>query len=156
MLIMISFCTATSQNNQGSQIVFSSVGDPWHLGADPDQYLWLMDPDPVLDPDPTPDPTFFFIDFKDATKKIIFTHFFLIICPQVHHLQSKKCNFLLKFCVKLKVLFCRHYFSLLNTFMRKGKWSRSRIRNSDKWCGSGSGRPKNMRILRLRIRIPPL
>jgi hypothetical protein len=29
----------------------------------------------------------------------------------------------------------RHYFSPLNTFMR-----------TDKWNGSGSGRPKNMRI----------
>jgi hypothetical protein len=27
--------------------------------------------------------------------------------------------FLLKFCVK--ILFCRHYFSTLNTFLRKGK-----------------------------------
>jgi hypothetical protein len=51
-------------------------------------------------------------------KKNIFSHFFLITCPQVHHLQSKKCNFLLKFCVKM--LFCRHYFSPLNIFMRKG------------------------------------
>ncbi len=32
----------------------SSVGDPWHLCADPDLYLWLMDlvPDPVLTPGP--------------------------------------------------------------------------------------------------------
>ncbi len=28
-------------------------------------------------------------------------------------------NFLLKFCIK--ILWCRHYFSPLNTFMRKGK-----------------------------------
>jgi hypothetical protein len=46
--------------------------------------------------DPAPDPTPFFIDFKDA-KKI---HIFLITCPQAHHL---------------------HYFSPLNTLMRKGK-----------------------------------
>ncbi len=25
--------------------LLSSVGDPWHLGADPDPNLWLMDPD---------------------------------------------------------------------------------------------------------------
>ncbi len=62
-----------------------------------------MDPDPALDPDP--DPTSFFIDFKYV--------------KQAHHLQSKKFNFLLKFCVK--ILFCRHYFSPLNTSMRKGK-----------------------------------
>jgi hypothetical protein len=43
-------------------------------------------------PDPTPDPTPFIIDFKDAKKKIF-----------------------------LHILFCRHYFSPLNTFMRKGK-----------------------------------
>jgi hypothetical protein len=49
-------------------------------------------------------------------KKYLFSYFFLITCPQAHHLQSKKFNFLLKFCVK--ILFSRHYF---NTFMRKGK-----------------------------------
>jgi hypothetical protein len=78
----------------------------------PEQYLRLKDPDPV------PDPNAFFIDFKDA-KKLIFSYFVLITCPQAHHVQSKKFNGLLKFCVKM--LFCRHYFSPLNTFMRKGK-----------------------------------
>jgi hypothetical protein len=68
-----------------------------------------------MDPDPTP----FFINFKDARKNILFFIFFLITCPQAYHLQSKKFNFLLKFCVK--ILFCRHYFSQLNTYMRKGK-----------------------------------
>jgi hypothetical protein len=48
-----------------------------------------------MDPDPTPDPTPFFIDFKDA-KKIFCLIFFLITCPQAHHLQSKKFNFWLK------------------------------------------------------------
>jgi hypothetical protein len=82
-----------------------------------------MDPDPVPvpvlapDPDAIPDPTPFFIDFKDA--QTFFSHFFLITCPQLHHLQSRKLNFLLKCCVKM--LFCRHYFSPLNTFMTKGK-----------------------------------
>jgi hypothetical protein len=52
-------------------------------------------------------------------KKYLFSYFFLKTCPQAHHLQSKKFNFLVKFCVK--ILFCRHYFSPLNTFMRKGK-----------------------------------
>ncbi len=33
--------------------------------------------------------------------------------------SKKKLNFLLTFCVK--ILFCRHYFSPLNTSMRKGK-----------------------------------
>ncbi len=56
------------------------------------------------------------------------SYIFVITCPQAHHLQSKKFNFLLKFC--LKILFCRHYFSPVNTLwefqsgqhiMRKGK-----------------------------------
>jgi hypothetical protein len=70
-----------------------------------------MDPDP----DPTPDPTPFFIAFKDAKK--MFSHIF----PHNwrNHLQSKIFNFLIIFCVKM--LFCRHYFSPLNPFMRKEK-----------------------------------
>ncbi len=78
-----------------------------------DPYLRLMDPDP----DTTPDPTSFFIDFKD-TKKIFFSYFFRT-CQQTHHLQSKKFNYLLKFCVK--IIYCRRYYSPLNTSMRKGK-----------------------------------
>jgi hypothetical protein len=57
--------------------------------------------------------------FLQGCKKKYFFAFFLITCPQVHHLQTKTCNFLLKFCVN--ILFCRHYVSPLNTFMRKGK-----------------------------------
>jgi hypothetical protein len=60
-------------------------------------------------------------------------------CPQAHHLQSKKSYFLLKFCVK--ILFCRHYFSLLNTFMRKGK---DPVPDPDPVTG-GPKTPKNMR-----------
>jgi hypothetical protein len=60
----------------------------------------------------------FFFDFKNA-KKYLFSYFFRITCPEALHHQSKKLNFLLKFCVK--ILFCRHFFSPLNTFMRKGK-----------------------------------
>ncbi len=56
---------------------------------------WHFGANPDPDPDPTPDPTPFFIDFMDA--KNIFFIFFLL------------------------TLFCMHYFSLLNTFMRKGK-----------------------------------
>jgi hypothetical protein len=74
-----------------------------------------MDPAPDPAPDPTTDPTTFFIDFKDAKK-----YFFSITFPEAHHLQTKKLNF---FCQNFvfKILFCRHYFSFLNTFMRKGK-----------------------------------
>jgi hypothetical protein len=77
-----------------------------------------MDPVPVPDPDPTPVPTPFFSDFKDA-KKFVFSYFVLITYLQAHYLQSKKFNFLLKFCVQ--ILFCKHYFSPLNNFIRKGK-----------------------------------
>jgi hypothetical protein len=77
-----------------------------------------MDPDSALDQAPDPDPNPFFSDFKDA-KNVFFSYFFLITYPQAHYLQSLKFIFLLKFCVK--ILFCKHYFSLLNTFMRKGK-----------------------------------
>jgi hypothetical protein len=76
-----------------------------------------MDPDPAQDPHPTPDPTTSLI--LRMLKKYFFSYFFLIICPQAHHLQSTKLNFLLKFCVNIFI--CRHYFSPLNTFMRKGK-----------------------------------
>jgi hypothetical protein len=74
-------------------------------------YLKIMDPDPT--PDPTPSSLILMI-----LKK---SYFFLKTwpCPQAHHHQSEKFNFLIEFCVK--ILFCRHYFSQLNTFMRKGK-----------------------------------
>jgi hypothetical protein len=75
-----------------------------------------MDPDQ----DATPDTTPFLSDFKDAKKNYLFSsYFFLINCPQAKYLQSLKFNFLLKFCVK--ILSCLHYFSPLNTFIRKGK-----------------------------------
>ncbi len=72
----------------------TSVGDPWHFGADPDPHphLWLMDPDPGPPPDPTP----FLSDFKDAKKKF-FLHSLPITYPQAHYLQSSKLVFLLNF-----------------------------------------------------------
>ncbi len=76
-----------------------------------DPYLWLMDP--------APDPTPFFSDLEDAKKIIFFLIFFLITYPQAHYLESYKLVFCQNFCVK--ILFCKHYFSPLNTFMRKGK-----------------------------------
>ncbi len=85
-------------------------------------------PDPAPDPDPTPDPIPFFNDFKDAKENLFFI-FFLLPYLQVHYLQSSKLNFLLKFWVK--ILFCKHYFSPLYTFI----WEKERIRNrtSDQW-----------------------
>jgi hypothetical protein len=65
-----------------------------------------------MDPDPDPTP---FSDFKDAKKKSFFS------CNLFASTLSSvlKINFLQKFCVK--ILFCKYYFSPLNTFMRKGK-----------------------------------
>jgi hypothetical protein len=97
--------------------------------------------------DPIPDPTPFFNDFKDA-KKNFSPYFSFITCPQAHHLQYKKFNFWLKFCVKNFI--GRHCFNPLNTFMRKGKDPDSYLTNGS---GPGSRRPKNMWI-RFRIRIP--
>jgi hypothetical protein len=80
-----------------------------------------MDPDP----DPTPDPTPFFSDFKDANL------------PSGILSSVLKIKFFAK-----KVLFCKHYFSPLDTFMRKGK-------DPDPYLfisGSGSRMPKNIRI----------
>ncbi len=93
-------------------------------------------------------------DFKvTKTKNFIF---FPITCPQAHQLQSEKFSFLLEFCIK--ILFCRQYFSQLNTFMRKGKdpgpdpyphlWLTDPDLGAPKTCGScrsrsssGSGSP---------------
>jgi hypothetical protein len=96
-----------------------------------------------MDPDPTP----FFHWFLRTQKNNFFhnfSYFFLIFCPQAHHLQPKKFNLLLKFCAKN--LFCRLYFSpLKNTFMWKGKdpdpylWLIDPDPGGPKTCGSGSG-----------------
>jgi hypothetical protein len=48
----------------------------------------------------------------------VFT-FFLITGTQAQNLEFKELYFWLKFGVQM--LFSRHYFTLLNTFMRKGK-----------------------------------
>ncbi len=75
-----------------------------------------MDPD--SDSDPTPAPIPFFIDFKDAKKKI--SKFFSSNLPtEISSSVQKIKIFAKKFCVKILVF--RHYFSPLNTFMRKGK-----------------------------------
>ncbi len=64
--------------------------------------------------DPDPNPTPVFNDFQDPKK-----FFFLITYRQAHYLQSLIYCFKDKFCVK--ILFCKHDFSPLNTFMRKRK-----------------------------------
>jgi hypothetical protein len=91
-----------------------------------------------MDPDPTPDPTHFFSDFKDA-KNIIFRIFFFFLNRR--HIIFGFEN-LGRFCVK--ILFCKHYFSPLITFIRKGKdpdpylWLTAPDPGSPKIFGSGS------------------
>jgi hypothetical protein len=83
-------------------------------------------------------------------QKINFvSHIFFLISnlPAGTLASVLKINFSLKFCVNN--LFCKHYFSLLNTFMRKGKGSESEVGSR-----SVALRPKDMRILRIRIWIP--
>ncbi len=115
------------------------------IAGSPDPYLWLMIRIRIQ--------LRIRLLFSLAKQKI-FSYFFLITCPQAHYLQSKKFNFCLKFCVK--ILFCRHSFSPLNTFMKKGKDPESdpgpdpyiwlmdpdpvRPKTSGS-CGSGSGSP---------------
>ncbi len=74
-----------------------------------------------------------------------FPSFFLITCPQADHLQSKKLFFLRKFFEKF--LFCKHYFSPRNTFMRKREGFGAG--SAPLTNGSWSGWSKNM-----GIRIP--
>ncbi len=95
-----------------------------------DTLVWIRIPGSVTlkngsgpAPDPTPDPTPFFTDFKDAKK--YFFIFFLITCPQAHHLQSAP-----------------HIYE-------KKEGSGARSGSIPPTNGSRSGRPKNM-----RIRIP--
>ncbi len=66
----------------------------WCVSGSTDSYLWLTDLD--LDLNLDPDPTTFFSDFKHA-KKYFSSYFFLITSV------------------------FKHYFSPLNTFMRKEK-----------------------------------
>ncbi len=118
----------------------------WCGPGSPDPYLW------ETDPDPSRYPTLFFSDFKDGQKKIFIYFLITYWYAQIHCLQCWKFNFLLKFCVK--ILFCMHYFSSLNTFMRKGKdpdpnpdpdpdpylWlMHPDLGGPKKPCGSGSG-----------------
>ncbi len=51
-------------------IVICGVADPWHLGTDTDQRLWLMDPDPAI----------FVTDLQDAKKNfyLIFSAYFFL------------------------------------------------------------------------------
>ncbi len=61
----------------------------------------------------------FFSDFKDA-KKNFFSYFFLVTNPHRHIIFSLKIFYFLQKCC-VKILYWKHYFILLNTFLRKGK-----------------------------------
>jgi hypothetical protein len=91
--------------------------------------------DPAPDPDPIPDPTPFFNGFMDVKKKI--PYFFLLTYQQVHHLQSKKFNFLQKFSVK--ILFCQAFFQSAQDIYGKREGSGSG--SVPLTNGSGYGRP---------------
>jgi hypothetical protein len=97
-----------------------------------------------MERDPDPDPTLIFSEFKDA-KKLFFKIFFVMRNLTRRNIilifSVLKINFLLKFCVT--IFLCKHYFTLLNT----GSGSIP-LTNGP---GSGSERPNNMRILRIRI-----
>jgi hypothetical protein len=65
-----------------------------------------------------------------------FFYIFYYNLPACTWTSFLKIKFLLKFCVK--ILFCRHYFSLVNTFMRKGKDPGGPKTCGSCWSGSGS------------------
>jgi hypothetical protein len=87
----------------------------WCGSGSADLYRYLL----LTDLDSAPDPTPFFSEFKD-TRKYFFSPYFFLQLTRRHIIFSlKNLFFLLKFCVE--IIFCKHYRSPLNTFMRKGK-----------------------------------
>ena len=103
--------SGSSGKRAGDVFVLCSVGDVWHFGwgsGSADPHLWLMDPDPTQDPTP-----FFSQIFvlNLNCRHIVFS---------LKNFSILKINFFAKiFCVK--ILLCKHFFTPLNTFMRKGK-----------------------------------
>jgi hypothetical protein len=105
--------------------------------------------DPASDLVPTPDPIPFFMDFNDAPKN--FLHIFFLQLTYRHIIFSiLKMYFFAKFSVK--ILFSKHYFSLQSAQHiyeeREGSVALTNV------FGSRSGRPKNMQITGIRLRIP--
>jgi hypothetical protein len=95
-----------------------------------DPCIWLMDPDP------DPDPAIFIIDLQDANKKLILkksfsAYYFLKVHTGIYHFSKIKCQ---KKSKKSRNEGFSYYFCLMIE-------------------GSGSRRPKNMRIRWIRIRI---
>ncbi len=74
-----------------------------------------MDLDPALEQNPAPDLTPFFCEFKDAKKNYFFIAF-SFNNPKNIIFSLFLLNFVLEF-----YFVAKHYFSPLNTFVRKGK-----------------------------------
>ncbi len=107
----------------GIRILQTSVGVPRHFGADPDprictsdKWIWIQLRIRLLSS----------VTLRMQEKKF-FSIFFYTSPAGTLSSVLNFFYFFLKFCVK--ILVCKHYFSPLNTFMRKGRiWIRSRIR----------------------------
>jgi hypothetical protein len=93
--------------------------------------------------------SYFFLQVTLRMQKNNFLYF-LITYPQAHYLQSKSFYFLLKILGK-KIVFCKHCFSLLSTFMRKGKDPEPDPDPYHCLMDPDPGGPKIMRILQIRI-----
>ncbi len=91
------------------------------ISGSPDLYLWLMDPDPGMTP--------FCSDFNSRMQK-----------SYVFSLKIK--NLLLKFCVI--ILFCSIISVRLTPYEKSEGSGSIPLKNGS---GSGSGRPKNIRII---------
>jgi hypothetical protein len=85
-----------------------------------------MDPDP----DSTSDPTPIFFLYYSYYSYIYPSYFFLITCPQAHHLQSQKFNFFAKIIV-LTVILQALFQSAQQIYEKKKGRIRSRRRSSD-------------------------
>ncbi len=111
----------------GEHVQPSSVADPWYgagsVSADP--CLWLTDPDPGSDP------AIFVHDLQDANKKGFSAYFFLKV--YLHHFLKIKSQ-------KKSQNGRNQAFAYYFCFMIEGSGSVSLT------YGSGSGRPKNIRI----------
>ncbi len=124
-------------------ILIISVPDPWHFGVDPDPRIHASDywiRIRILDPDPA-----IVIDLQDATKKLIFNtnfsaYFFLKV--HLHNFSKIKSQ---KESQNSRNQCYSYYFCM----MIEGSGSGSIPLTSR----SGSGRPKNMWIRWIRIRI---
>jgi hypothetical protein len=120
-----------------------SVADPCYFGTDLDPCLWLM----VPGPDSDPDPAIFVTDLQDANKKLNFLNqFFCLLLFEgtfTSFSKDKKSNRSHK-TVGIKI-FLMYYFCLMI-----GSGSVPLTNGS----GSGSMRPKNIRIRNTDYYLP--